>query len=71
MSTQNFDELSNYANEDMKGFLGSEEGINQLKGMWNYFIEQAGTFKSYNIYKVEGIENKTTKKEVKNPKINM
>ena len=59
MSTQNFEGLSNYANDDMKGFLGTEEGINQLKGMWAYFIKEAGEFKSYNIYKVEGEDNKT------------
>ena len=59
MSTQNFEGLSNYSNEEMKGFLGSEEGINQLKGMWAYFIEQAGNFKSYNIYKIKGDNNKT------------
>ncbi len=59
MSTQNFEGLSDYANDDMKGFLGTEEGINQLKGMWAYFIKQAGEFKSYNIYKIEGEDNKT------------
>ncbi|MEH6537607.1 MAG: serine hydrolase [Psychroserpens sp.] len=59
MSTQNFEGLSDYANDDMKGFLGSEEGINQLKGMWAYFIKQSGEFKSYNIYKIEGENNKT------------
>jgi CubicO group peptidase (beta-lactamase class C family) len=58
-STQNFEGLSDYANDDMKGFLGTEEGINQLKGMWAYFIQQAGVFKSYNIYKIEGEDNKT------------
>ena len=56
MSTQNFEGLAQYGNDDMKGFLSTEEGINQLKGMWAYFKEQAGTFKSYNIYKVEGKE---------------
>jgi CubicO group peptidase (beta-lactamase class C family) len=59
MSTQNFEGLADYANDDMKGFLGSEEGINQLKGMWAYYIEQAGEFKSYNIYKIEGEDIKT------------
>jgi len=59
MSTQNFEGLSNYANDDMKSFLGTEEGLNQLKGMWAYFIKEAGEFKSYNIYKVEGEDNKT------------
>lgn len=56
MSSQNFKGLTDYANDDMKGFLGSEEGANQLKGMWAYFIKQAGEFKSYNIYKTEGEE---------------
>lgn len=60
MSTQNFEGLANYGNDDMKGFLGSEEGINQLKGMWSYFIENAGEFKSYNIYKTEGEEGSKT-----------
>ena len=59
MSTQNFEGLSNYANDDMKKFLGTEEGINQLKGMWAYFIKQGGKFKSYNIYKIEGEDTKT------------
>lgn len=54
MSTQNFKGLSDYSNEDMKGFLGSEEGANQLKGMWSYWGKEAGEFKSYNIYKIEG-----------------
>jgi len=54
MSTQNFKGLSDYANEDMKGFLGSEEGANQLNGMWAYWKKEAGEFKSYNIYKIEG-----------------
>jgi len=58
MSTQNFEGLANYGNNDMKSFLGIEEGLNQLKGMWAYFIQQAGEFKSYNIYKVEGTNNK-------------
>ena len=44
----------------MKGFLDSEEGANQLKGMWAYFIKQAGEFKSYNIYKTEGEEGSKT-----------
>lgn len=60
MSSQNFKGLSDYANDDMKGFLGSEEGINQLKGMWAYFIKQAGEFKSYNIYKTEGEKGSKT-----------
>ena len=59
ISTQNFEGLSDYANDDMKGFFGSEEGIQQLIGIWAYFIKEAGEFKSYNIYKIEGEENKT------------
>jgi CubicO group peptidase (beta-lactamase class C family) len=54
MSTQNFEGLGDYANDDMKGFLGSEEGENQLKGMWTYWEKEAGEFKSYNIYKTQG-----------------
>jgi CubicO group peptidase (beta-lactamase class C family) len=60
MSSQNFKGLSDYANDDMKGFLGSEEGANQLKGMWAYFIKQGGEFNSYNIYKIEGEEGSKT-----------
>jgi len=60
MSTQNFEGLADYANGDMKGFLGSEEGINQLKGMWAYYVKEAGEFKSYNIYKTEGEEGSKT-----------
>ena len=59
MSTQNFEGLADYGNDDMKGFLGTEEGVNQLKGMWAYFIKETGEFKSYNIYKIEGEDNKT------------
>ena len=59
ISTQNFEGLSDYANDDMKGFFGSEEGMQQLKGIWAYFIKEAGEFKSYNIYKIEGEDNKT------------
>ncbi|WP_412984673.1 serine hydrolase [Pontimicrobium sp. IMCC45349] len=60
MSTQNFNGLSDYANKDMKDFLSSENGLNQLKGMWSYFINQAGVFKSYNIYKIEGKKGNKT-----------
>jgi CubicO group peptidase (beta-lactamase class C family) len=60
MSTQNFEGLADYANDDMKGFLGSEEGENQLKGMWSYWIKEAGRFQSYNIYKIEGEEGSKT-----------
>jgi len=59
MSTQNFKGLSDYANDDMKDFLGSEKGLQQLKGIWRSFIKEAGEFKSYNIYKIEGENNKT------------
>ena len=59
MSTQSFKGLSDFANGDMKKFLSTEEGINQLKGMWAYFLKKAGAFKSYNIYKVNGEDNKT------------
>jgi len=60
MSTQNFEGLGDYANDDMKGFLGSEEGENQLKGMWAYWLKEAGKFRSYNIYKIEGEEGSKT-----------
>ena len=56
MSTQNFEGLSDYADDEMKGFFGSEEGMQQLKGIWEYFIKESGAFKSYNIYKIEGEE---------------
>lgn len=58
MSSQNFEGLINYANEQMKGFLGTEEGLGQLKGMWANFLQHAGKFMSYNIYKIEGDEVK-------------
>jgi hypothetical protein len=58
MSTQNFEGLIDYANDQMKGFLGTEEGLGQLKGMWMNFLQHAGNFKSYNIYKIEGDEVK-------------
>lgn len=54
MSTQNFEGLINYTNDQMKGFLGTEEGLGQLKGMWSNFLQHAGKFISYNIYKIEG-----------------
>ncbi len=56
ISTQNFEGLTNYANDQMKGFLGTEEGIGELKGMWANFLQNAGKFISYNIYKIEGNE---------------
>lgn len=59
MSSQNFNGLSDYADVEMKGFFGSEEGMQQLKGIWAYFIKEAGKFRSYNIYKIEGEDNKT------------
>ena len=58
MSKQNFEGLSFYGNNDMKAFLGSDEGLAQLKGMWNNFLQQAGEFHSFNIYKIEGEEVK-------------
>ncbi|MDD7913275.1 serine hydrolase domain-containing protein [Polaribacter ponticola] len=39
MSSQNFDGLTTYGDKKMKEFLGSKEGINQLKGMWAYFLK--------------------------------
>ena len=58
MKTQKLGGLASYANEEMKGFLGSEQGLSQLKGMWGYFASQAGEFKAYNIYKILGDEVK-------------
>lgn len=57
-STQQFEGLSDYGNEQMKGFLGTQQGQNQLKGMWANFINHAGEFKAYNIYRIEGEEVK-------------
>ena len=54
MSTENFEGILNYANDQMKDFLGTEEGLSQLKGMWANFLQHAGKFISYNIYKIEG-----------------
>ena len=54
ISTQNFEGLTNYANDQMKGFLGTAEGLGQLKGMWGNFLQHAGKFISYNIYKIDG-----------------
>mgnify|MGYP001818941196 CR=1 FL=1 len=59
ISTQNFNGLSNYADDEMKGFFESEQGLDQLKGIWAYFIEEAGKFRSYNIYKIVGEDTKT------------
>lgn len=58
MSTQKFEGLSDYGNDDLKRLLGSEEGLGQLKGMWSNFLSDAGKFISYNIYKTEGDEVK-------------
>ncbi|MEZ4944022.1 MAG: serine hydrolase domain-containing protein [Cyclobacteriaceae bacterium] len=55
---QQFEGLSDYGNEQMKGFLGTQEGQDQLKGMWVNFVDHAGEFKSYNIYKIDGDEVK-------------
>lgn len=57
MSTQNFEGLTVLGNSEMKAFLGSEKGINQLKGMWTYFLQNAGNFKTYNIYNVKSSNN--------------
>ncbi len=57
-STQQFEGLSAYGNEQMKGFLGTQQGQDQLKGMWANFVKHAGKFKAYNIYKIEGEEVK-------------
>jgi len=54
MSTQNFEGLINYANDQMKGFLGTEKGLGQLKEMWRNFLQHSGRFISYNIYKIDG-----------------
>lgn len=52
-SSQQFEGLSDHGNEQMKAFLGSEEGQGQLKDMWANFVNNAGNFVSYNIYKIE------------------
>ncbi|MTI41142.1 serine hydrolase domain-containing protein [Fulvivirga lutimaris] len=57
-STQQFEGLSAYGNEQMKGFLGTQQGQDQLKGMWANFINDAGEFIAYNIYKIQGEEGK-------------
>tara|TARA_R110002073_G_scaffold14554_2_gene59356 strand:+ start:38185 stop:39966 length:1782 start_codon:yes stop_codon:yes gene_type:complete len=59
ISTQNFKDLSNYADDEMKSFFSTEEGVNMLKGIWGNFIKKGGEFKSYNIYKVVGERTKT------------
>lgn len=58
-STQNFKGLSKHATKEMNGLFDTEEGINQLKGIWASFLKNAGPFKSYNIFKTEGLKNKT------------
>lgn len=58
-STQNFKGLSKHATKEMNGLFDTEEGINQLKGIWASFLKNAGAFKSYNIFKTEGLKNKT------------
>jgi len=57
-STQQFEGLSEYGNDQMKAFLGTAQGQDQLKGMWANFVNHAGEFRSYNIYKIEGDEVK-------------
>lgn len=56
--TQLFEGLSEYGNDQMKAFLGTAQGQDQLKRMWANFINNAGEFRSYNIYKIEGDEVK-------------
>ncbi|MEQ9375541.1 MAG: serine hydrolase domain-containing protein [Imperialibacter sp.] len=57
-STQQFEGLSDYGNEQMRGFLGTQQGQDQLKGMWANFVNHACAFHSYNIYKIAGEEVK-------------
>jgi CubicO group peptidase (beta-lactamase class C family) len=57
-STQQFEGLSDYGNEQMKAFLGAQQGQDQLNGMWANFVNHAGAFQSYNIYKTAGDEVK-------------
>ena len=56
MSTQNFEGVANYANNNMKELFVSKEGIGMLKGVWRRAIKNGEKFKSYNIYKIEGKE---------------
>lgn len=56
MSTQNFNELSDYANKDMKDLFVSKKGIEMLKGVWQRALKNGEKFLSYNIYKIEGKE---------------
>lgn len=60
MSTQNFTNLVNYTNKQMKQFVGSKKGVNQIKGMWSHFLKNAGSFNSYNLYNVVKIKGVTT-----------
>jgi CubicO group peptidase (beta-lactamase class C family) len=53
-STQQFEGLDEHGNEQMKGFLSTQQGQDQLKGMWANFITHAGEFQSYNIYNIKG-----------------
>lgn len=54
MEQQQLDGLVAMADDKMKGFFGTAEGLGQLKGMWGYFLSQAGAFKSSNIYRIAG-----------------
>lgn len=56
MSTQNFDGLTDYANNDMKELFVAKEGLAMLKGIWSRATKSGGEFRSYNIYKIEGKE---------------
>jgi CubicO group peptidase (beta-lactamase class C family) len=56
MSTQNFEGLSDHANNDMKDLFVSKKGIGMLKGVWQRATKNGGKFLSYNIYKIEGKE---------------
>lgn len=38
----------------MKGFIGRERDLGQLKGMWANFLHHSWNFVSYNIYKIDG-----------------
>ncbi len=58
MEKQSLDKLEGISNNEMKGFFSSEDGQNQLKGMWQFFQQQMGYFVSSNIYKIEQGNNK-------------
>ncbi len=56
MSTQNFEGMSDYANDDMKELFNSEKGIEMLKGIWRRATKNGEKYLSHNIYKIEGKE---------------